>query len=120
MPAFVQCFDTPGCIQGYRPGIAIIQSPVCGVVAAACQNGITRNRRIFSRPGLAPGENSYAAYQALFMENLPHDASLYNEYHALLVCLGKNVCRARPLCANCYLNVNCRFHKDLQKQETVW
>jgi endonuclease-3 related protein len=66
-------------------------------------------RRIISRLGLAPEKDSYAGYQALFMENLPADAQLFNEYHALLVCLGKNVCRRQPLCAECCLEGICRF-----------
>jgi endonuclease-3 related protein len=66
-------------------------------------------RRIVSRIGLAPAKNSYAAYQALFMEHLPADAKLFNEYHALLVYLGKKVCRPRPLCADCCLNELCQF-----------
>jgi endonuclease-3 related protein len=64
-------------------------------------------RRIINRIGLAPNSNSYAAYQALFMHNLPVDASLFNEYHALLVCLAKNVCRKHPLCQQCCLNNIC-------------
>ncbi len=66
-------------------------------------------RRIISRLGLAPDSNSYIAYQALFMDNLPGDAGLFNEYHALLVCLAKDVCRKRPLCRQCCLNSICRF-----------
>ena len=65
-------------------------------------------RRISNRIGLAPDGNSYAAYQALFMDNLPADARLFNEYHALLVCLGKDVCRSRPLCRQCCLNDICQ------------
>jgi endonuclease-3 related protein len=68
-------------------------------------------RRIISRIGLAPAKNSYAAYQALFMEHLPADAALFNEYHALLVYLGKKVCRPRPLCPQCCLNELCQFSK---------
>ncbi len=67
-------------------------------------------RRIINRIGLAPDSNSYAAYQALFMDNLPTDARLFNEYHALLVCLAKNVCRNRPLCHQCCLNNICHFY----------
>jgi len=67
-------------------------------------------RRIISRLGLAPQKDSYAAYQALFMENLPGDDKLFNEYHALLVCLGKNICRRQPLCADCCLSDVCRFN----------
>ena len=66
-------------------------------------------RRIINRIGLAPDKNSYATYQALFMDNLPPDAGLFNEYHALLVCLGKKVCRPRPLCQQCCLDSICHF-----------
>jgi endonuclease-3 related protein len=67
-------------------------------------------RRIFGRAGLVPARGSYTDYQSLFMENLPADVGLFNEYHALLVCLGKNVCRRRPLCQQCCLNGDfCRF-----------
>jgi len=65
-------------------------------------------RRIINRIGLAPDNSSYTAYQALFMDNLPTDARLFNEYHALLVCLAKNVCRSCPLCQQCCLNNICR------------
>ncbi len=66
-------------------------------------------RRIINRIGLAPSDNSYTAYQAFFMDNLPADAALFNEYHALLVCLGKDVCRNHPLCQRCCLQNICRF-----------
>jgi endonuclease-3 related protein len=66
-------------------------------------------RRIFSRVGLAPESNSYTAYQSLFMNHLPADAELFNEYHALLVCLAKTVCRKQPLCRQCCLNDICHF-----------
>jgi endonuclease-3 related protein len=65
-------------------------------------------RRIMSRIGLAPAKNSYADYQALFMNNLPPDVQLFNEYHALLVYLGKKVCRPKPLCSQCCLNKICQ------------
>lgn len=63
-------------------------------------------RRIIGRIGLAPTSNRYAAYQTLFMTNLPADARLFNEYHALLVRLAKNVCQPRPLCQQCCLYVS--------------
>ena len=64
-------------------------------------------RRITRRLGLAPNSDRYAAYQALFMDNLPGDVRLFNEYHALLVRLAKDVCRPRPLCPQCCLNDIC-------------
>lgn len=60
-------------------------------------------RRIFSRHKILGPRASYDAYQELFHENLEQDASLYNEYHALLVRLAKEHCRTRPLCAGCPL-----------------
>jgi endonuclease-3 related protein len=66
-------------------------------------------RRIITRLGLAPCEETYAAFQALFMENLLHDEALFNEYHALLVQHGKTVCRKVPLCRSCCLSHVCRM-----------
>ena len=71
-------------------------------------------RRIINRIGLTPDSNSYIAYQALFMDNLPGDAGVFNEYHALLVCLAKDVCRSRPLCQQCCLNSICRFYEMVE------
>ncbi len=64
-------------------------------------------RRIINRFGLRPKGKRYADYQSLFMDNLVQDTRLFNEYHALLVCLGKNVCRSHPLCDRCCLNDIC-------------
>ncbi len=68
-------------------------------------------RRIFGRIGLAPNGNSYAAYQAFFMDNLTPDAGLLNEYHALLVRQAKDACRKKPRCLKCCLGSICRFNK---------
>ena len=65
-------------------------------------------RRILSRIGLVPGKDSYDGYQAFFMEHLPADAAMFNEYHALLVRLGKDFCRRRPLCPQCCLSDMCQ------------
>ncbi len=60
--------------------------------------------RIFSRHGLIPEEIDYDELQSFFMENLPQDPGLFNEYHALLVVCGKNFCRKKsPLCNKCPL-----------------
>ena len=70
-------------------------------------------RRIIDRIGLSSGKDNYDSYQALFMRNLLLDVQLFNEYHALLVCLGKNVCRKKPLCDTCCLKGMCKFQQDL-------
>ena len=66
-------------------------------------------RRIVNRLGLAPEEDTYGAYQELFTGQLPQDPNQFNEYHALLVALGKNVCRKEPLCDRCCLNILCAY-----------
>ena len=71
-------------------------------------------RRIIDRLGFASGQGSYQVYQVLFMNNLPGDAKLFNEYHALLVQLGKEVCRKLPLCARCCLSDLCH-HSQVDK-----
>jgi endonuclease-3 related protein len=61
-------------------------------------------RRIMGRLGLSPAGDRYADFQAMFMQNLPADARLFNEYHALLVRLGKECCRrTAPRCHACPL-----------------
>jgi endonuclease-3 related protein len=42
-------------------------------------------KKIFSRLGLIEEKESYRVVRDLFMENLPAEVPLYNEYHALLV-----------------------------------
>jgi endonuclease-3 related protein len=60
-------------------------------------------KRIIGRLGLAPASDSYEAFHQLFMENLPHDEGMFNEYHALFVRHGKEVCRKTPRCEGCCL-----------------
>ena len=45
-------------------------------------------KRIMARLGFK--EETYDELQKLFMQNLPKDVQLYNEFHALLVKLGKD------------------------------
>lgn len=60
--------------------------------------------RVLSRHHLAPEACSYEELQALFMENLPPEVPLYQEFHALLVRVGKEFCRPRPRCPLCFLH----------------
>jgi endonuclease-3 related protein len=66
-------------------------------------------RRIISRLGLSPQRDDYAAFQALFMDNLPADEKLFNEYHALFVRHGKESCKKTPLCDHCCLKGLCLY-----------
>ena len=38
------------------------------------------------------------------MDNLPEDADLFNEYHALIIKTAKDFCKKKPLCDVCPLN----------------
>ncbi|MDD5436341.1 MAG: endonuclease III domain-containing protein [Candidatus Omnitrophica bacterium] len=60
-------------------------------------------KRIFSRHGLVTRGASYESVQALFTKNLPPEVNIFNEYHALIVRLGKDHCRKRPRCEECPL-----------------
>jgi endonuclease-3 related protein len=62
-------------------------------------------KRIFSRHQLGPKDNRYEEWQRYFMEHLAPDTALFNEYHALLVRLGKDFCRKNPRCLECPLHV---------------
>lgn len=57
--------------------------------------------RIFSRHGALPRRAKYEEAKRFFEERLPKDVALYNEFHALLVALGNQVCRPRPQCDAC-------------------
>jgi len=61
-------------------------------------------KRILSRHRLILDSATYEEVQSLFMRNLPCSAKLFNEYHALLVRLGKEFCLKRsPRCQFCPL-----------------
>lgn len=61
-------------------------------------------RRIFSRHGLLREFENYDAIQNYFMGYLPSRSALFNEYHALLVEVGKRYCRKTALCQKCPLD----------------
>ncbi len=60
--------------------------------------------RILSRHGLLPEACSYEELRRLFMDHLPAEVPFYQEFHALLVKLGKEFCRPHPRCQVCPLN----------------
>lgn len=60
--------------------------------------------RIAVRHQLIEPDADYEQLRDLFQSNLPQDTKLFNEYHALLVRLGKDFCRPKAKCAACPLN----------------
>lgn len=67
-------------------------------------------KRIFNRLGYFPDKIKYCDMQQFFMKHLSsgklkEDVYLFNEYHALLDCLAKNIClKSKPKCDECPLN----------------
>jgi endonuclease-3 related protein len=74
-------------------------------------------RRIFSRHNLLDPKSPYQIVQHFFMEHLPVDVRLYNEYHALIVKLAKQFCKKEPECIKCPLNY--LFEEATQRNPTV-
>lgn len=60
-------------------------------------------KRFLLRHGWCDKKASYDSIATLFTNNLPEDAQLFNEYHALIVRLGKEHCNTQPKCAGCPL-----------------
>lgn len=67
----------------------------------------TYTRRIFGRLGLVAADIGYDELRNHFMGQLTSDIRLFNEYHALIVELGKSVCRPAPRCNVCCLAGYC-------------
>ena len=60
--------------------------------------------RIFVRHNIIAEEEGYYEIQEYFTLSLPEDVELFNQYHALIVRLGKEFCKkSKPLCSRCPL-----------------
>ena len=64
----------------------------------------TYTARIVVRHQLIEPEADYEQLQDLFTSNLPADVKLFNEYHALIVRVGKEFCKPKARCESCPLN----------------
>ncbi len=63
----------------------------------------TYTARVMVRHGLVEPEIDYQQLQDLFESHLEPDVPLFNEYHALLVRVGKEFCKPKPKCPACPL-----------------
>lgn len=64
----------------------------------------TYTHRVFARHGWIGFDADYHQIQDYAQGALPQEVSLYNEYHALLVRVGKDYCRkSKPKCDECPL-----------------
>ena len=70
-------------------------------------------RRILTRIGVRIHRDTYEAWRAFFMDRLPADVPLFNDYHALLDRLGSRVCLKRvPRCLQCPLQPICATGRE--------
>ena len=87
------------------PGIG--QETADSILLYACGKPIfvcdAYTRRILARHRLIKDDTDYGSIQELFMTHLPHDAALFNQFHALIVNAGKTFCRKVPKCDPCPL-----------------
>lgn len=68
-------------------------------------------RRILERVNTVKFK-TYDEYRLYFEHNLPADIQQYSEYHALLVKLGKDFCKKKPLCLLCLLKKGCNYGRQ--------
>lgn len=59
--------------------------------------------RVMVRHGLIEAEAGYEQMREFMEASLPNEIELFNEYHALLVQVGKNYCKPKPKCDGCPL-----------------
>ncbi len=71
-------------------------------------------RRILSRHGLVSERIGYGDLRAFFMDALPADTKLFNEFHALIVRTGKEWCAKKGgLCSSCPLSFSLQGPRPL-------
>ncbi len=63
----------------------------------------TYTKRVLVRHGLITEDYDYDAIKEIFENNLPKEVPLYNEYHALIVMVGKYYCKPKMQCEECPL-----------------
>lgn len=68
-------------------------------------------RRLLRRWGLLATDD-YDTIQQWMERHVPRRASLYNEWHALIVALAKTHCRTKPLCVGCPVRTSCRHGRS--------
>jgi endonuclease-3 related protein len=77
------------------------------ILLYACQKPVfvvdAYTARIFGRHGLLEPDMGYEDIRDMFESHLPKEIALYNEYHALIVRLGKEYCRPKARCQGCPL-----------------
>lgn len=87
--------------------VGIGEETADSILLYACQKPVfvvdAYTKRIFSRHCILPEDLSYAKTQSFFMQHLPAQVNLFNQYHALIVNTGKTFCMPKRNCQGCPL-----------------
>lgn len=77
-------------------------------------------QRLFSRLGIVPERTAYETLRAKVEAELRTASAVadYNELHALIVAHGKDICRPRPWCRDCPMQIRCPIGRSVQAQAT--
>lgn len=70
-------------------------------------------KRIFSRLGYCKPDIKYIELQKMFMDILPADVKLFNDFHAQIVKHANTICKTKPKCDECVLAKQCKFKASL-------
>ena len=75
--------------------------------------------RLLKRYGFHVNTFSYDHVQKFFMDNLPKDIDIYNEFHALIVHHCYAICMSKPVCDQCPIKsinkeIRCTFAAEVQ------
>jgi endonuclease-3 related protein len=73
-------------------------------------------RRVLARHRLIDASAGYEEARRWVEAHLPSDPELFNEFHALLVAVGKSHCRAQPRCEGCPLRFDLRGRRPARER----
>ncbi len=74
--------------------------------------------RLFERLGRPPGRRDYDTYRTYFLGKLGDEVWMLNQWHALVVRHGQQVCRrTAPQCEACVLEPRCEFARGGAERE---
>lgn len=70
-------------------------------------------KRIMSRIYGTDPEMDYDNLKTLITDNIKDTLSLYSDFHAQFVELGKRNCRIKPVCSNCPASTICKYNNKM-------
>ena len=66
-------------------------------------------KRTYSRLKIVEEKIRYDDLKKYIINEIPEDLLIYQEFHGLIVLLGKNICKKNPNCKECPLSSGCKY-----------